>query len=31
VEAVPKTPSGKIQKIVLRERAKNFTPETRQN
>jgi cyclohexanecarboxylate-CoA ligase len=29
VAAMPKTPSGKIQKVVLRGIAKNLTPETR--
>jgi len=29
VEAMPKTPSGKIQKVVLRSVAKSFTPDAR--
>lgn len=31
VEALPKTPSGKIQKVVLRGMAKDLTAETRQS
>ena len=31
VEALPKTPSGKIQKVVLRGMAKNLTAEPRQS
>src|SRR5208282_5076196 len=30
VDALPKTPSGKIQKVVLRGMAKDLTPEPRQ-
>ena len=28
IDEMPRTPTGKIQKFVLRERARNFVPES---